>query len=352
MGCPKVSIIVPVYNVEAYLIRCVDSLRKQTLTDIEIILVDDGSPDNSPALCDKLAKEDARIKVIHKQNAGLGMARNTGIEAATGTYIGFVDSDDFVDTEMYEVLCRAAETNDAELVLSGMRFVGGIMFGKESEYTEKTCFSAETLFSSQEDIRDLRLGIAGALPHEPEDSRYGASVCKNLFKREILEKFSIRFLSERKILSEDTLFMLDYASRIQKAVGIPGVYYNYWRNENSLSKSYNPERLEKSILFVKEVEKRLMTDIPSEVYQIYLDRLLQAFGRVLCAQEIVYAVAHTMPYTALKERLRGICTQPEIADALKRYPWYKLPFKQAAFAFSVRYKLYRLQKLLVTLRNT
>ena len=96
----KVSIIVPVYKTEKYLKRCLDSLLNQTLEDIEIILVDDGSPDSAPALCDNAAKTDGRIKVIHKKNEGLGTARNTGMDAACGKYIGFVDSDDFVKTNI------------------------------------------------------------------------------------------------------------------------------------------------------------------------------------------------------------------------------------------------------------
>ena len=92
----KVSIVVPIYNVEKYLEQCVDSIINQTLKEIEIILVDDGSPDNCPQMCDEYAKKDSRIKVVHKKNGGLSSARNAGIEVATGDYIGFVDSDDYI----------------------------------------------------------------------------------------------------------------------------------------------------------------------------------------------------------------------------------------------------------------
>ena len=101
---PKVSIIVPVYKVEQYLDSCVHSLLNQTLKDIEIILVDDGSPDKCPIICDLYAQKDTRVKVIHKTNEGLGMARNSGIEFATGEYITFCDSDDYVDLETYETV--------------------------------------------------------------------------------------------------------------------------------------------------------------------------------------------------------------------------------------------------------
>lgn len=348
---PKVSIIVPVYKTEKYLKRCVDSLKNQSLKEIEIILIDDGSPDNSPKLCDDLAAEDFRIKVVHKTNEGLGMARNSGIDEASGEYIGFVDSDDYVKKDMFESLYKAAEKHNASLVLSGLSFVGGNMFCEDGKVEEKTFFEKETLFDKEEDIKGLMLGIAGALPYEPQDSRYGASVCKNIFKLDDIRKNNVRFLSERKILSEDTLFMLDYVNCIKKAVGIPGAYYCYCRNDESLSKIYNPKRFEKSMIFLEEVEERLKNKMAEVEYKIYLDRLTQAFGRVLCSQEIMYAKTNNVKYTVLRERLKSICEGTKIEIVLKSYPWHRLPLKQAVFAFAMKYRLYLLLKILVALRD-
>ena len=115
---PVVSIIVPVYKVEPYLARCVESLRNQTLKDIEIILVDDGSPDNCPRMCDEFAKADPRIRVIHKENGGLSSARNAGLRAAQGQYIGFVDSDDTVDPDMYQNMLEIAQREQVDFVMS------------------------------------------------------------------------------------------------------------------------------------------------------------------------------------------------------------------------------------------
>ena len=115
----KISVIVPVYKVEKYLDTCIKSIVDQTHTDLEIILVDDGSPDNCPAICDEWAKKDARIRVVHKENGGLSDARNAGVEIATGEYIGFVDSDDFILPTMYEKLYNAIMENEADLSLCG-----------------------------------------------------------------------------------------------------------------------------------------------------------------------------------------------------------------------------------------
>ena len=115
---PCVSIVVPVYNVEKYLNRCVESLIHQTLKDIEIILVDDGSKDGSGLLCDEWCKKDSRIQVVHKINGGLSSARNAGLKVASGKYVGFVDSDDDIDLEMYEKMFRAIEEYHVDFVMS------------------------------------------------------------------------------------------------------------------------------------------------------------------------------------------------------------------------------------------
>ena len=120
---PKVSVIVPVYNVEPYIDRCVSALFNQTLKEIEIILVDDESPDNCPALCDEYARLDSRVRVVHKKNGGLGMACNSGLEIATGEYVAFCDSDDWVEPEMYTDMYEAAKQADADMIFSGLRQV-------------------------------------------------------------------------------------------------------------------------------------------------------------------------------------------------------------------------------------
>ena len=171
MTTPKVSVIVPVYNTEKYLKQCIDSITSQTLKEIEIIIVDDGSKQQCAILCDELAKSDARIKVIHKVNEGQGIARNCGIKASLGEYVGFVDSDDYVDLNMYETLYCAAKENDADIVLSGISFVGGNTFSKSGEYVEKNYFDCNTVFE-KENIKDLTLGIVGSLPTDADDSRW------------------------------------------------------------------------------------------------------------------------------------------------------------------------------------
>lgn len=144
-----ISVIVPVFKVEEYLDQCVKSIVGQSYSDLEIILVDDGSPDKCPQMCDEWADKDSRIKVIHKQNGGLSDARNAGLEIATGDYVAFVDSDDWLAEDFYEVLIRAATENDAQIVASGV-----VKIDEETQ-----CFSGnnyeERVYSSEEAIQTI-----------------------------------------------------------------------------------------------------------------------------------------------------------------------------------------------------
>ncbi len=351
MAEPKVSIIVPVYKAEKYLARSLDSLQNQTLKDIEIILVDDESPDNSPALCDEAAASDSRIKVIHKSNEGAGKARNSGLAVARGEYVAFVDADDYVTYDMYETLYNVAEKYSSDLVMSGTIFVDGNMFSEEGEKEVKSDFPCDTHFDKPSQLQELRLGIIGALPEAEYDSKYGMSVWKNLFRRDIIADNNLAFESEREMLSEDALFMVDYISCINKATGISGAYYNYCRNEDSISKSYKKDRLDKAVVFMAEAGKRYSKDIAPEVYDMYLGRFWQAFCRVLCAQEILYAKDKGIGNKALISRLKLICTNPLTIKIMKKYPLHKLPLKQALFAYAVKYRLYFMQIGLVNLRS-
>ena len=351
MSQPKVSIIVPVYNAEKYIERCIRSLREQTLEDIEIIIVDDSSTDRSLEICKGIAAEDNRIKVIHKINEGAGLARNAALEIATGEYIGFADSDDHVKKDMFATLYRKAKEYDSDLVMSGVLFVDGNMFSEKGECVRKIYFDKDTHFDTEERLKELRMGIVGALPDDEDDSKYGMSIWKNLFRHEIIKKNNITFQSERKMLSEDALFMIDYISCINKATGIDQAFYYYCRNEDSISKSYKKDRFEKSLVFVGEVEKRFENDIAEKNYRIYIDRFWQAMCRVLCSQEIMHAKANNIAYGALKKKLKEICTHDLTVRAMRSYPLNKLPMKQRIFAYCMRFRMYFLLKVLVELRS-
>lgn len=153
MSQAKISVIVPVYNVDRFLDRCLISITGQTFKDLEIILVDDGSPDNSPQMCEEWAKKDNRIRVIHKENGGLGFARNSGMEIATGEFIAFVDSDDYIEFDMYEKLYQEAEESDSDIVYSGFNYIASN--GQKTVFTEneKTCVLGRATTSARVCLR-------------------------------------------------------------------------------------------------------------------------------------------------------------------------------------------------------
>lgn len=234
---PKVSIVVPVYNVERYLDKCVESLRNQTLSDIEIILVDDGSPDNCPVMCDEYANSDSRIKAIHKKNGGLSSARNEGMKYVTGEYYMFVDSDDWLDVESCEVCYREIEASKADcLMFSYIK-----EFGNHSIINH--IFSQERIIWEEPEVkRNFHRRLFGLLGEElsrPQDGDLIVSACMQLFKT---SKFKdILFVDTRIIGTEDCWYQVLVYENCQRFIYIDRPFYHYLRiNDGSLTTKYNP----------------------------------------------------------------------------------------------------------------
>lgn len=227
MKQPKVSIIVPVYNVEKYLDRCMQSLLGQTLKELEIILVDDGSPDNSPALCDNYESASDNlhwpiIKVIHKINEGLGFARNSGLEIATGEYIAFLDSDDFVDVNMYEQLYLKAKAKDIDVVYCNCN----IYKDKKHIYPRKDV-EEEVIFRGREAVDDFLLDMIAPLPEYHHDVRYMMSVGHAIYRHSIFMEHRVQFVSEREFVSEDIIFDIDFLSHVRSVCYLPDCLHYY-----------------------------------------------------------------------------------------------------------------------------
>ena len=210
-----ISIIVPVYKVEKYLEKCVKSILKQTYTNLEIILVDDGSPDKCGQLCDELAKTDDRIIVFHKENGGLSDARNFGVERANGEYIGFVDSDDYIHESMYEELYKAIKKSGTSIAECGVTRV--------YKNTLRPHYEGEDYF--------LVLGREGYLKEYLENKRlYGSAWCK-LIHKDLAKK--IKFPTGK--IYEDAFYTLELLKTVDKYTLISGNYYYYYIRENSIT---------------------------------------------------------------------------------------------------------------------
>lgn len=236
---PKISIIVPIYNVEKYLERCMQTLLNQTLKDIEIIMVDDGSPDNCSHMCDEYAQNDKRIKVIHKKNAGLGYARNSGLDVATGKYVAFVDSDDYVTINMYYTLLQYAENNNDDAVFCG--------FKKEFSVNRFLNMSECSSFTEYigDEIKKIIPDFVASPPYTKNEYVHDMSVWHSIYRRDIIERNKIRFVSERDFASEDIPFQIDFLKCCNRISFIPDILYTYCYNQGSLTKSFNIEKFDK-----------------------------------------------------------------------------------------------------------
>lgn len=225
-----VSVVVPVYNVEKYLDRCLESITGQTYKNLEIILVDDGSPDNCPQICEEWKEKDSRIKVIHKENAGLGMARNSGMSLATGKYIFFFDSDDYVDKTIVQKCVESAEANNSDVVIFGHMSVS-----EDGRHTERK-LSQKRLVYKGESVKSKVLPSMFTYT-----LGFGVSACK-MYDLQMLKETGVEFCSERELISEDSVFNLKVFSKVNSVSIVPESLYFYCQRSNSLTHSYNADK--------------------------------------------------------------------------------------------------------------
>lgn len=223
---PKLSIIVPVYKVEPYLHRCVDSILAQTFTDLEIILVNDGSPDNCGKICDKYAEQDPRVRVIHQDNNGLSAARNTGLDAAQGDYIGFVDSDDYIHPQMYETLYHCLTESQADIAVGQHLPV---------EETEVPCYDKIPLNFSCE-LLTRKEFIDNYYPENHQ--KITVMVWRKLFRKKIFD--NIRFPVGKT--NEDDAIALISLEQCNRVVLAPLVFYYYVQRKGSIMMSEFSEK--------------------------------------------------------------------------------------------------------------
>ena len=210
----KISVIVPVYNVEAYLEKCVESILKQTYTNLEILLINDGSTDTSGELCEQLAQRDQRIRVIHKENGGLSDARNRGIEEASSDLIGFIDSDDYIDQDMYETLYRQMLESSADLSMCGH-------YDVYHQIPEKQVATIQTWeLTPQEAIKMVM-----------EAKILSVTAVNKLYKKELFEQ--LRF--EIGKIAEDAFIMIALIHQCRKVVATNEKKYYYVHRENSIT---------------------------------------------------------------------------------------------------------------------
>lgn len=319
---PKVSIIVPVYNTELYLVECINSLIGQTYSNIEIILIDDGSTDKSGQICDDYSESYDFIRVIHKDNEGLGMARNTGLSNVRGQYVYFQDSDDYIDSDIIERLVLAIQENGADVCLTGFSIIDDYHRVKyKSEYCNR-------VYRGDEVKKVLLPKMLGSLPDGTDRIEMSASA--QLYSMKHIINHNIRFVSERKFISEDLMFNLEYMQYANVAITLDIVGYYYRINESSLSHQYRKDRIEKSLFFYSYIFKRLVEldfkeeDINRHKKQFFIS------VRSCISQERNNRNDALM--TKFK-RIENLCQNSDLKCAINSYPVKMLGIKQRLFLF-------------------
>jgi glycosyltransferase involved in cell wall biosynthesis len=249
---PKISVIVPIYKTEKYLRRCVESIINQTYSNLEIILINDGSPDGSLKICRDISEKDNRVIVIDQENKGQSSARNVGIEQATGSYIGFVDSDDWLDPEMYEIMLRAMLDLKQEMVECNIVI----------RYEDKEPKIKETTGILVEDrLAALKRIIA----------KQDFSVCSRLYSKNILAGHRFR----EGTFAEDVYFIIDLVLKSDKLIVLSDSFYNYYKANESTTRGPYKLRTLGTIDAALYVEKNINDKVKN--YDSELDQIVKNF---------------------------------------------------------------------------
>ena len=273
----EITIIIPVYKVEKYIRECIDSVVNQTYKDIEIILVDDGSPDNCGLICDEYAKLDSRIVVIHKKNEGVSAARNDGLKKATGKYVIFVDSDDYMEIDACEQIIQASRLNGADLIITDMTRVSK----NKKEYV--SFFDKEFYSNDREYLNEL-VKTDFSRKYCPNPSKKGiafgyGSPCNKAVKLDLLKNANIQFDISLKGIFDDILYSAYVFSEAQSIQYIEHSVYNYRILEGSTSHSFRNDMLDINTAIFKAwdnfLKKYNISNIYDEAYYVLIIRRLK-----------------------------------------------------------------------------
>lgn len=339
----RVSVVVPVYNVERYLNRCVESIVNQTYHDLEILLIDDGSPDNCPRMCDEWAQKDSRIKVIHKKNEGLGMARNTGIEYAMGEYICFFDSDDYVSTSTIEDAYNSAKLYSSDMVCFGMYRVDS-----SGQVTEKKLpNSNRELYINQEIQNEFLLRITDFSSKTGLKWNIPMSACCKLYSMNLIREKGWKFASERDIISEDFYSILKLCGYAKRISVLPKALYYYCENSSSLTQAYRPDRFEKVCRFYEETV-RLCKDLG------YRREVLENLADIYLSFVIAALKQENRTRHAWKERrkdIKAILDNNLLQSALEERYGKCVSIKKEILFWAMRKKMCLLCDLLLSAQN-
>ena len=338
-----VSVIVPVYNSEKYLDRCVNSIVNQTYENLEIILVDDGSRDSSSYLCDKWAERDERILVIHKVNAGAGMARNTGIEQATGAFVVFCDSDDYIAPVTIENAYNQMKLYSAQVVVYGMQDVNknGCIVRNELPEGKTLIYTGDAVQTKfLPDLIDNRHRAAGI-------KNLHLSFCPCMFVADLLKQSKWRIVSEREFLSEDSYSLIWLYFHVKTVVILPENNYYCCENDMSLSHSYGQNQYWRIRQFYRDCHA--LADSLGYCTEVHksISGLFLSFSIATLKQLVATDMEKSEKMKLLRQIINDEIMQQGIADVSQR----EYGKARKILFWAIRHKLRALCYAMLTMQN-
>ena len=330
-----IRIIVPIYNVEKYLNKCIESIVNQTYENIEIILIDDGSNDNSGIICDEYAKKDNRIIVVHKENGGVSSARNKGLKIAKGEWISFVDADDWIEQTFCQTLLNKVTQEQADIALCGYNRI------TDNQIEKINANNQEVFLNSNEYL------VKSLNPQT------GFGFCHmKLIKKEVLKSISF---NERMEVGEDALFNIQLSTYIKKAVFLKQPLYNYRINNQSVVKRYDENYANKYLKSMKIIEEYIWQEYNEEneenieIKQNYYNFV--AYHIMLIIVNYCYHPDNKMCNAQRKNMLKEVINNDLFIIGLKKSNYNNISLTRKITLYTLKHKLYWLTAIICKIRQ-
>ncbi len=297
-----VSIIIPIYNAEEYIEECVGSVLNQTYTNIELLLINDGSTDNTGKMLAAFAEKDSRVRVFHKENGGTHTARNLGLDNSKGEYVMFMDPDDWLDLNTIQYLVEKIRENNLDYVrFNYIREFAGASLKKKNTFLEEKVYQndeCKTIFRQT-------VGLVGKELKSPENLNFLASVCFGIYKKSIISQYNIRFFNIRKLGTfSDGLFNIEFFRYIRSFLFVDKGFYHYRKtNIQSATRSYRRVFLRKQNLLFEKIYNIIKDSDVSDIFTAYYNRI--AMGTMeLCLNAINGRGSFATQFKEIKEILK------------------------------------------------
>lgn len=332
-GCkqvkPFLSIIVPVYNVEHFLGRCLDSLSKQTMQEIEVLMVNDGSTDGSREIAAAYALRDNRFRLIDQDNQGLSGARNKGLGAASGEYVAFVDSDDWVAPDMFAVMYAEAERSQADICACDYALA----------YEDRSEPDMLKLDRTRIEIEEYGLDRLW------NSKKYAVVVWNKIYRRSIIAAHRLNFESNRNVFSEDVLFNLFFLRHAKVFASVPDTFYYYFQRPNSLTSTRKPNYMRRELYLVDRFVEFYADYRDRDVYNRILNRLFFERVQNSCVHDVEYKVAvsetkrellQASTYPGFEANMKAVSEDREVWKPMRMFAFLCLQKKYTAAVLLLR----------------